>query len=121
MYLPQGYEFPWKTEEEFKTYLLLNHPQALAYAWIEAYAKNLSEGAEDYSDEYGDLSISAGDLISTAIKNIGLPKTDWPDYLSRGPLLEGVGVDPTFWTKLSIFLDVPIPSKDRNSFFTCYC
>ncbi len=93
-------------------------PKALAWCWIHAYAENLnSNGYED--EDYN--NVSPDELIDTAMINIE-SDSEWnEEYISKGGLLEGVSVDPTFWDKLAILKDREIPNDKRNSFFSCSC
>lgn len=99
---------------QHETRLLLGDPVAEAYAWLKAYAANLSD------------QITVEELIETGL-------THWPDehgkigqwggdYLSN-PDLEGTQLDPTYWGKLRTFSELEIPDDelDQGSFFTCSC
>ena len=110
-----------------QTRLLLGDPVAQAYAWIEAYAANLSDTESDPDDNYGSSGvITAEDLITTGLTHWpdeNGNKAGWGDYISRGGLLEGTGTDPTFWEKLRVFSELEIPDDevDQGSFFSCSC
>lgn len=121
---------PWNNNSELEALALVDHPKALAMLWIRAYANNLSgyeygNYDDDEDEEDQDLgsyySISAEELIETALGNLNKSENEWNDYISKGGMLEGVGVDPTFWNKLSILCDREVPSNDRNNFFSCSC
>ena len=104
-------------EEEHQGRLVLGDPQAEAYAWIMAYADQITEQAQHgYSS--GDANYTAEDLITIAESH---KKGGWGDYICHGGAFEGTGVDPLFWDKLSIVLDEEVPDKDRNGFFSCSC
>lgn len=111
--------------------LLLGDPVAEAYAWIKAYAENLSgDDSDDEDDNYGcSQIITIEDLIHTGLTHLTkyIPDAEesrWGgDYLSRGGLLEGERTDPTFWKKLAVFSELEIPDDevDQGSFFSCSC
>ena len=104
-------------EEEHQGRLVLGDPQAEAYAWIMAYAAQITEQAQhQYSS--GDANYTAEDLITIAESH---KKGGWGDYICHGGAFEGESVDPLFWDKLSIVLDEEVADKDRNSFFSCSC
>ena len=109
-------------EEEHQGRLVLGDPQAEAYAWIMAYAAQITEQAQHQGDEdwysSGDANYTAEDLITIAESH---KKGGWGDYICHGGAFEGTGVDPLFWDKLSIVLDEEVPDKDRNGFFSCSC
>lgn len=109
-------------EDEHKARLLMGDPVALGYAWIVAYAKQISPepDASDDEDDYYSLPITADELINTAIENINSDSRWGSDYVSR-PYLEGESLDPVFWEKLSLILQKDIPMSKRESFFTCSC
>ena len=100
-------------KEEHQGRLVLGDPQAEAYAWIMAYAAQITEQAQHQGDEdwYSsrDANYTAEDLIQIAESN------------RHGGAFEGEGVDPLFWDKLSIVLDEEVPDEDRNGFFSCSC
>ena len=115
--------FPYNyVESEHQGRLLLGDPQAEAYAWIMAYAAQITEQAQHNSngDWYssGDANYTAEDLITIAESH---KKGGWGDYICHGGAFESTGVDPLFWDKLSIVLDEEVPDKDRNGFFSCSC
>lgn len=108
-------------EEEHQGRLVLGDPQAEAYAWIMAYADQITRqannsGEEDYHSR--DANYTAEDLIAIAESN---KKDGWGDYICHGGAFEGESVDPLFWDKLSIVLDEEVPDEDRNGFFSCSC
>lgn len=106
--------------EEHKARVLLGDPQAMAYCWIEAYVKNLNSDGIDEEYDYGEVTID--ELIDTAMINIEGGETLWAEgYLNKGPLLNGVSLDPTFWDKLSELKGLEIKEEKRNNFFTCGC
>ena len=107
-------------EDEHQGRLVLGDPQAEAYAWIEAYAAQITKRAQEDEDGYSshDANYSAEDLITIAKSNMN---GGWGDYICHGGVFEGEGVDPLFWDKLSIVLDEEVPDKDRNGFFSCSC
>ena len=110
--------FPYNyVESEHQGRLLLGDPQAEAYAWIMAYAAQITEQAQHgYSS--GDANYTAEDLITIAESH---KKGGWGDYICHGGAFEGESVDPLFWDKLSIVLDEEVPDEDRNGFFSCSC
>ena len=105
-------------EGEHQGRLVLGDPQAEAYAWIEAYAAQITERAREDKDSYSshDANYSAEDLIQIAESN---RHGGFGKYICHGGVFEGEGVDPLFWDKLSIVLDEEVPDKDRNGFFSC--
>ena len=109
-------------EEEHQGRVVLGDPQAEAYAWIMAYAAQITEQAQHQGDEdwYSsrDANYTAEDLISIAQSNFN---DGFGDYICHGGAFEGESVDPLFWDKLSIVLDEEVPDEDRNSFFSCSC
>lgn len=126
--MTQRYEItvPWNNRDEMRALAMINHPKAVAQMWIEAYADGLSgyeygEPEDEYEDEDSSYYyVSATELIDTALHNLN-NSGGWNDYISKGGMLEGVGVDSTFWDKLAILCDVEIPSNKRESFFSCSC
>lgn len=105
-------------ENEHKARLLIGDPQAEAYAWIEAYAKQITKSARE-DDEYGsDADYSADDLIDIALSH---SNGGWGDYICHGGVFEGASVDPLFWDKLAIALDREVADEDRQGFFSCSC
>lgn len=124
--MTQRYEItvPWKTREEMQALAMIHHPKAVAQMWIEAYADGLSGyeygEPEDEGEDSNYYSISYEELIETALHNLN-NSGRWNDYISKGGMLEGMGVDSTFWDKLAILCDVAIPGNKRESFFTCSC
>jgi hypothetical protein len=99
--------------------LVMADPQALAYAWIEAYALNISPDANDSDDDYEDDSpVTAEDLINHADSHQG---EGWGDYICRGGTYEGFRIDPMFWDKYATVCGIPRESVQENSFFTCSC
>lgn len=108
--------------EQHKAHLICGDPRAEAYEWISRYAENLSGSADpDDEDYYGSQTVTAEELIETALSNIEEEADGWGDYITKGPLLEGVSVDPTFWEKLMILRDIEIPDEKQNDFFSCSC
>ena len=109
-------------EGEHQGRLVLGDPQAEAYAWIMAYAAQITEQAKHHGDEdwysSGDANYTAEDLIAIAESH---KKGGWGHYICHGGAFEGTGVDPLFWDKLSIVLDEEVPDEDRNGFFSCSC
>lgn len=102
--------------------VLLGDPQAEAYAWIMAYADQITAMAQR-GDDFEDYSsnhpiYTAEDLIAIAQSHTN---GKWGDYICHGGAFEGEHVDPLFWDKLSIVLDEEVADKDRNSFFSCSC
>lgn len=104
-------------EDEHQGRLVLGDPQAEAYAWIMAYAAQITEQAQD-SYSSGDANYTAEDLITIAESH---KKGGWGDYICHGGAFESESVDPLFWDKLSIVLDMEVADEDRNSFFSCSC
>ncbi len=109
-------------EEEHQGRLVLGDPQAEAYAWIMAYATQITEqakhnGAGDWYSS-GEAHYTAEDLIQIAESN---RHGGFGDYICHGGAFEGENVDPLFWDKLSIVLDEEVADEDRNCFFSCSC
>lgn len=102
-------------EDQHQARLMAGDPMAQAYEWIKAYADNLSDRDHD-----GD-HVTMDELIETAIDNVESTSKWGGEYLSKGGLLEGVSVDPTFWDKLAILKNIEIPQEKRNNFFSCSC
>lgn len=98
--------FPYPAEEH-QLRVAICDPVALAFEWIRAYAESLP-------------GVSADELIDAAMQQVK-SKDGYGGYLSRGPDLEGVSVDPLFWDKLAIFKEMDVPEEKRNSFFSCSC
>ena len=111
-----------RIEGEHQGRLVLGDPQAEAYAWIEAYAAQITEQAKHHGDDdwysSGDTNYTAEDLITIAESH---KKGGWGDYICHGGAFEGESVDPLFWDKLSIVLDEEVAVENRNSFFSCSC
>ena len=107
-------------EDEHQGRLVLGDPQAEAYAWIMAYADQITAQAQTDTEGYSEHEphYTAEDLITIAESH---KKGGWGDYICHGGAFEGTGVDPLFWDKLSIVLDEEVADKDRNSFFSCSC
>ena len=107
-------------EDEHQGRLVLGDPQAEAYAWIMAYAAQITAQAQTDIESYSENEphYSAEDLITIAKSNM---YGGCGDYICHGGAFEGEGVDPLFWDKLSIVLDEEVADKDRNSFFSCSC
>lgn len=115
---------PWQSEGEFNALLMIGDPEAKqydAYKWIEAYAAQLSaQVTESYDyDEYRHDGVSVEELIEVGLSNIR--DDGWGDYISRGGAFEGESVEPMFWDKLAIYMDIEIPHDKRGSFFSCSC
>jgi len=109
------YDYP---PEEHEVRVICGDPKALAYEWIKAYALNLSDPVDD-EDGYG--SVTAEELIETAMSNVNARPGAWGNFLSKGGLFEGTGVEPMFWDKLAILFDIDIPESKRDNFFSCSC
>ena len=107
-------------EGEHQGRLVLGDPQAEAYAWIMAYADQITAQAQTDTESYSEHEphYTAEDLITIAKSNM---HGGWGDYICHGGAFEGEGVDPLFWDKLSIVLDEEVPDEDRNGFFSCSC
>ena len=109
-------------EDEHQGRLVLGDPKAEAYAWIMAYADQITEQAKHHGDDdgyySGDANYTAEDLITIAESH---KEGGWGHYICHGGAFEGTGVDPLFWDKLSIVLDEEVADEDRNSFFSCSC
>lgn len=105
---------------EYRTYPLEEHttrvacgdPQALAYEWLHAYAKNVSQMAE----ASGYTPITLDELLSTAASR----ESDWGAAIIRGGVFEGFTVDDTFWEKFEILTGKKVPDFNR-SIFSCAC
>lgn len=102
--------------EELSLWVSIGSPVAVAYQNIDDYAKSLSDDYFDPND-----SVSAEELINTALYN--LEQGDHWDtaYISKGELLEGVDTSPEFWDNLSVLINKPIEQTDRFNFFSCSC
>lgn len=114
----QAIQLPWKDTPEFQALLTLGDPKAEAWAWIEAYAKNLSTQVAEY--EYGDYpldEVTSIELIDCALSQ--QEESDWGDYIIRDGVFEGKLVDPTFFTKLEQLLGMEL--DNHASFFSCSC
>ena len=115
-------EHPYPIEEH-EARLICGDPQALAYAWILAYAQNLDDQcrpSEDDDDSYG--SVSVNDLLEVADSHQPGQGGRWGgDYLSRGGAFEGQSVDSTFWKHYAVFRDIPQDEVEEASFFSCSC
>jgi hypothetical protein len=105
-------------EDQHQARLVCGDPKACAWEWIRSYAENLSssDDPDDYRHEYGN-NVTADELIETGLEALGQNYA----YLSKGPLFDGVSLDPTFWDKLAILKDLDIPHEKRNNFFSCSC
>lgn len=91
-------------------------PKAVSMAWIANYALSLS--GEDFDDEW--RTVTANELIEHA-KTWVNPASKWGgDYLVKGGLLEGVGLDRAFWDHFEVVTGLKAPD-DRPSFFSCSC
>ena len=113
--------FPYNyVESEHQGRLLLGDPQAEAYAWIMAYADQITAQAQTDTENYSEDGphYTAEDLITIAKSNM---HGGWGDYICHGGAFAGVGVDPLFWDKLAIVLDEEVSDEDRNGFFSCSC
>lgn len=115
-----SFEWPYP-KEQHQARIIAGDPQANAYAWIEAYADQLSRAPEPNDDnDYGCGEITAEELIYTGMQNV--KRGSWAEYISKGPLLEGESTDPMFWDKLAIFMKIEIPEEVQgSSFFSCSC
>lgn len=115
-----SFEWPYP-QEQHQARVIAGDPQANAYAWIEAYANQLSRPpSPDNDDDYGYGVVTAEELIETGLNNVD--NGSWDDYISKGPLFEGVSTDPMFWDKLAIFMKIKIPEEVQGSnFFSCSC
>ena len=107
--------------EEHETRLAIGDPKAEAFAWIQAYTKNLNRMIDDeYFDDYGSGgNITICELIATAESQLN--PNSYGDYISRGGAFEGHYVDDLFWDKLAVLKEIEIPQSKRNSFFSCSC
>ena len=109
-------------EEEHSVRLMVGDPKALAFEWMKAYARNLSEMSinEDEDDYSDDNEVTVEDLIHCG-KSALDPSKSWFESISRGGAFEGYEVDAFYWDKLAILLDIDIPENKRNNFFSCSC
>ena len=107
--------------EEHETRLAIGDPKAVAFAWIQAYTKNLNRMIDDdYNDDYGPHNhITISELIETAESQLN--PHSYGDYIVRGGTFEGHYVDDLFWDKLAVLKEIEIPQNKRNSFFSCSC
>lgn len=101
--------------------LLVGAPEAIAFAWLLAYAQNLTDRCSN--EEYSNAEISVADLVSVADSH--QPENDstgWGgDYIVRGGAFEGFGVDPTFWKMYAQFRGKTIDEVEQAHFFSCSC
>lgn len=105
---------------EYRTYPLEEHatrvacgdPQALAYEWLHAYTKNVSQMAE----ARGYAPITFDELMRTAAS----AESGWGEVIIRGGVFEGFNVDDTFWEKFQILSGKKIPEVNRY-IFSCSC
>lgn len=105
------------SKEDLTVRILCGDSVAEAWAWIVAYAEQLTESVPDYCrEEYGDFTVSADYLI-----DVGMTHVDgqWGEYISHGGTFDGVCTDPLFWDKLSALKGIEI--GDQGSFFSCSC
>jgi len=103
---------PLTEEQMHKALLLIHDPVATAKQWIIDYAARLSD------DEY---TVTADELINTAMSNYYSSSKWGGDYLVKGGLLEGESVSDEFWSQLAILKEINIPEDKRNNFFSCSC
>lgn len=121
-----AFKLPYAEEEHFVR-VAINDPVAVGYEWIKKYAENLTDRVSEYYNddaepEYsGGEPITAEDLIEVGSSWIDTGNRWGGDYITRGGTFEGEAVDPTFWDKLSLILEIEIPQDKRNSFFSCSC
>lgn len=116
-------EHPYPMEEH-EARVICGDPQALAYAWILAYAANLNDQCQPRDDDddsrYGSVTVT--DLLEVADSHQPDADSRWGgDYLSRGGAFEGEQVDPTFWKHYAVFRNKPIEEVEEASFFSCSC
>jgi hypothetical protein len=110
------------TEDQLhRARVLIGDPQACALQRIRDYAASLCQDP-DPDDEYGETGgeVTAEELIATALGNLNAG-SDWPDYITKGGLLEGISVPDAFWNDLAIYQGITIPGAKRHNFFSCSC
>lgn len=101
-------------QKELEIRLVVGIKEAVAYAWIKAYAEQLSRSYDDNDDRGGDVTMD--DLIEAALS---FQNGKWGNYICRGGRFEGMRTDPLFWFHLRILLENP--DLEEASFFTCSC
>ncbi|QEM41138.1 hypothetical protein HYP85_gp041 [Pseudomonas phage Zuri] len=118
--LNQGH-LPYPVEEH-KGRVMCGDPVAIAYEWIMAYAKNLTDQVSDAYDGHGG-EITVDELMEVADSHQPDENGNngWGDYISRGGTFEGESVDPMFWEKYAIVRGKHIDDVDQSSFFSCSC
>ena len=108
--------------EELEGRVLMGDKKAEAYMWITRYVDNLNSMIdESNADEYAEYThdrVTFDELIEHANSHQG---EGWGDYIVRGGVFEGVGIDPVFWDKYAILRDIPRDEVNANSFFSCSC
>lgn len=100
--------------------VIMGDAKATAYMWISRYTDNLNEMIRKSrdSEEYHQEEISIDDLLYHADSHQG---QGWGDYIIRGAVFEGMGVDPVFWDKYAILKGIPRDEVKAESFFSCSC
>lgn len=112
---PKEEEYKLSPEDEHNTLVLLGEPRAVAYEWIKKYA-------ESFGETYDGRSINAEDLIAYGKDYYeDSERGVWPDYLSKGGLLEGQSTSDEFWVQLGIYLGKELDSEHTGNFFSCSC
>lgn len=105
---------PWDDIEQ-KARLLVNEPQAVAWAWLHAYLENLNNRIGNYDGD----GITFDELMTTADSHQG---GAWGEYIVRGGVFEGFSTDISFWDHYRNFRCVPSEETvDEASFFSCSC
>lgn len=112
---PKEEEYKLTPEDEHNTLVLLGEPKAVAYEWIKKYA-------ESFGETYDGRSIDAEDLIAYGKDYYeDSERGRYPDYLSKGGLLEGESTSDEFWVQLGIYLGKELDSEHTGNFFSCSC
>jgi hypothetical protein len=107
-------------EDEHEARVICGDPQALAYEWIKAYAKNLSDQCAD--EEYSSSEVTVDELLDTADSHQPESNSRWGgDYITRGGAFEGQGVEPMFWEKYAVLKGKSLDEVEESHFFSCSC
>lgn len=105
--------------------LLMGDEQAVAWAWIKAYALNLKQQIDEYLGNDDRDYESQQNVIEDEYDLMELADShqngNWGDYMVVGGLFEGSGVDPLFWDKYAIIRDIPREEIEASSLFSCSC
>jgi hypothetical protein len=109
------------SREELTTRAICGDPKAEAWLWIQAYADSLGEEDSYYGNGVVNR-VTAQELVEVALINVnGTSSWGGKEYLIKGGLLEGIGLDPLFWDKFSTLRGEEVPVDMRENFFSCSC